>query len=105
MSGDSTAVVHHSVVTEVTQALRRLARVRLDWSGAHAAAHAQAAAEDPVGFVFAGALPPRALLLEVNHVGFLWCAAPFARSAPNAVCSAHPWRRLTRRCARCARAG
>lgn len=79
---DGMAVVHHSVVTEVTQALRRLARVRLDWSGAHAAAHAQAAAEDPVGFVFAGALPPRALLLEVNHVGFLWCAPRRARRLP-----------------------
>ena len=77
---DSTAVMRHSVVTEVWQALWRLTHVRLDWSGANAAARAQAADEEPVGFVFAGALPTRAVLLEVNHVGFLWCAA---RSAPH----------------------
>ena len=74
MSESTAAVLRRGVVTEVVQALRRLARVRLDWSAADAVAREQAAAEDPVGFVFADALPPRALLLEVNHVGFLWCA-------------------------------
>ena len=79
MSDSTASVLRRSVAAEVGQALRRLARVRLDWSGADAVARAQAAAEDPVGFVFADALPPRALLLEVNHVGFLWCAP---RAAP-----------------------
>jgi len=78
---DSTAVVRRSVAEEVWQALRRLARLRLDWSGAQAVAQAQAAEEDPVGFVFAGALPARALLLEVNHVGFLWCGPHIGRAA------------------------
>ena len=102
---DSTAVVRHGVVTEVWQALLRLRHVRLDWSGAHAAARAQAADEDPVGFVFAGALPSRAVLLEVNHVGFLWCAARCAPRAPNAARRAWPLRRLTTRFAARARAG
>ena len=80
MSESTAAVLRRGVVTEVLQALRRLSHVRLDWSAADAVAREQAAAEDPVGFVFADALPPRALLLEVNHVGFLWCA--FAQRAP-----------------------
>ena len=71
MSESTATVLRRSVVAEATQALRRLARVRLDWSAADAFAREQAAAEEPVGFVFADALPPRALLLDVSHVGFL----------------------------------
>ena len=109
MSESTAAVLRRSVVTEAAQALRRLSRVRLDWSAADALGREQAAAEDPVGFVFADALPPRALLLEVNHVGFLWCAIArraarskrTPRRAAPAVPHSAPARRRPRRLTCC----
>ena len=103
MSESTAAVLRRSVVTEAAQALRRLSRVRFDWSAADALGREQAAAEDPVGFVFADALPSRALLLEVNHVGFLWCA--IARRAARSKRTPRPLRRLTPRLLAAGRAG
>jgi hypothetical protein len=37
--------------------------------------------EDAVGFAFANALPSHAVLFDVSHVRFFWCAQPIVASA------------------------
>jgi hypothetical protein len=66
---DGITLVRRSLFAEALHTLSRALLVRHEWPLADALPRSE---DDTVGFVFAQALPARAVLLDVAHVRFVW---------------------------------
>ena len=71
MSTGSVGIVRRSLVGDAWAAAGRFLLVRHAWPGPHDLPEPE---EDTVGFAFVHALPTRAVLLDVAHMHFIWCA-------------------------------